>query len=174
MKRDINVWKIVHSSFRPSLGFFDLLLLTWRWLVRSVALISTTELSLHRRINWRIRYQHVIAGSISLKAPLECIYSDCNTHLAFECNFIGLIFVHFLAPYDVSIPGICVDDGRSHNNSTPLEADCDGICSSGQVHWEIDSISCLHTEFGVGFFRSANRNGLRVWIKVVRYKLFAF
>ena len=71
---------------------------------------------------------------MSLEAPLECVYSDFNTHLAFECNLIGVIFVYFLAPYDISIPGICVDVGRSHYDSIPFEVDCDGIGSSRQVH----------------------------------------
>ena len=46
---------------------------------------------------------------------------DGDTLAAFQCNFISLVFFHFLTPDKIAVSSICVDDGRGYNDRTLLE-----------------------------------------------------
>ncbi len=164
----IDVQRALRESFHLT-GFF----LSWlSWALCSITFIAA-ELSVHCCIGRKRRYLRFVTRSRGLKAPLESVDRNGNTLAAFECNLISLVFFHFLTPDKITVSSICVDYGRGYNDRTLLEVNCYSIGSPWQIHWEIDSIACLHAELSVCFLRSSNSNSLRVWIEVIRYDLLA-
>ena len=133
----------------------------------------TAELNVHSLCLIR-RHQIYVVRPMCLKAPLEGIDGYGGAYLTFKCNLIERVLVHCsLAPDEITISAVCVDYGRSYKDSISLERDEDISGSTRQIHGEIDSISCLHTELRVSFLSSANSECFCVLIKVVRYDLLA-